>query len=203
MSQAGNLVSERILILAPHGRDAAIAQKLLNDAGARSIVVASLPDLVERLAETAGAVLLTEEALLTADPHGLARWLADQPAWSDMPFILLTRQGGGLERNSGAARLSSLLGNATFLERPFHPTTLISLVQTALRGRRRQYEARSRLEDLRASEERLRDLNATLEQRVAEEVDERALAEEALRQSQRWRWWASSPGGSRTISTIS
>ena len=185
MSQAGNVVSERILILAPHGRDAAIAQKLLNDAGVQSVVMTTLPELVERLVETAGAVLLTEEALLTADRHGLARWLADQPAWSDMPFILLTRQGGGLERNSGAARLSTLLGNATFLERPFHPTTLISLVQTALRGRRRQYEARSRLEDLRASEERLRDLNATLEQRVAEEVDERALAEEALRQSQK------------------
>ena len=185
MSYADNPVSERIVILAPHGRDAAIAQKLLADANLRSMVVATLPDLVERLVETAGAVLLTEEALRTADLHGLARWLADQPAWSDMPFIILTRQGGGLERNSGAARLSTLLGNATFLERPFHPTTLISLVQTALRGRRRQYEARSRLEDLRASEERLRDLNATLEQRVAQEVDERALAEEALRQSQK------------------
>jgi two-component sensor histidine kinase len=39
----------------------------------------------------------------------------------------------------------------TFLERPFHPTTLVSVVQTALRGRRRQYEARERLETLRAA----------------------------------------------------
>lgn len=42
----------------------------------------------------------------------------------------------------------------TFLERPFHPTTLISVVQTALRGRRRQYEARDRLETLRGAVER-------------------------------------------------
>ena len=185
MIYPSNPSSERILILAPQGRDAAIAQSLLEDAGVRSVIVTAVPALVQHLSETAGAVVLTEEALATADLSTLAAWLAQQPAWSDMPFILLTQHGGGLERNSGAARLSTLLGNATFLERPFHPTTLISLVQTALRGRRRQYEARTRLEDLRATEDRLRDLNATLEQRVAREVDERALAEEAMRQSQK------------------
>ncbi|MDX7949608.1 response regulator [Lichenihabitans sp. Uapishka_5] len=185
MSGYADRVSERILILAPSGRDAAIAGKLLHDAGVASLAVATLPELLGCLVETAGAVLLTEEAVRTVDLHPLAAWLADQPAWSDMPFILLTQQGGGLERNSGAARLSSLLGNVTFLERPFHPTTLVSLVQTALRGRRRQYEARTRLDDLRASEEGLRDLNATLEHRVAQAIDERALAEEALRQSQK------------------
>ena len=102
-----------------------------------------------------------------------------------MPFIILTRQGGGPERNPAAARFSGALGNVTFLERPFHPTTLISVVQTALRGRRRQYEARDRLEALRSSEERLRDLNSTLEQRIARAVDERTMAEEALRQVQK------------------
>ncbi|MGG2362352.1 hypothetical protein ACE4Z5_25760, partial [Salmonella enterica] len=43
-------------------------------------------------------------------------------------------------------------GNVTFLERPFHPTTLVSVVQTALRSRRRQYEARRRIEEIRAAE---------------------------------------------------
>src|SRR5262249_40876381 len=52
-------------------------------------------------------------------------------------------------RNPAAGRHSQALGNVTFLERPFHPTTLVSIVQTALRGRRRQYEARERLEHLR------------------------------------------------------
>ncbi|MGC2220917.1 MAG: PAS domain-containing protein [Methylocella sp.] len=40
-----------------------------------------------------------------------------------------------------------------FIERPFHPTTLASVVRTAVRGRRRQYEARARLEDLSESEQ--------------------------------------------------
>ncbi len=58
---------------------------------------------------------------------------------------LLTHRGGGLERNPAAARHLEMLGNVTFLERPFHPTTLISLARSALRARRRQYEARSGL----------------------------------------------------------
>jgi PAS domain S-box-containing protein len=67
----------------------------------------------------------------------------------------LTQRGGGPERNPAAARLAEALGNVTFLERPFHPTTFASVVRTAVRGRRRQYEARSRLEELGESERRL------------------------------------------------
>jgi PAS domain S-box-containing protein len=52
--------------------------------------------------------------------------------------------------------LQDILGNVSFLERPFHPTTLVSMARSALRVRRRQYQARALLEDLRAGEERLR-----------------------------------------------
>jgi PAS domain S-box-containing protein len=71
---------------------------------------------------------------------------------------LLTQRGGGLERNPAAARHLEILGNVTFLERPFHPTTLISVARSALRGRRRQYEARARLEALRESDRQFRSL---------------------------------------------
>ncbi|MCJ2086709.1 response regulator [Methylobacterium sp. E-005] len=176
--------SEQILILAPHGRDAKLAQALLADADFTAVVVRDLPELVDALGKTAGAVLITEEAVRTADLAGLNRWIAGQPAWSDMPFIMLTRQGG-VDRNPIATRLSRILGNVSFLERPFHPTTLVSVAATALRGRRRQYEARARLEELGSREAQLRELNATLESRVAEAIEERAIAEEALRQSQK------------------
>ena len=184
MTRPHNPYSERILILAPHGRDAAVACSLLADADLVAIIVSDLTELVQGLTETAAAVLVTEEAIRTADLAPLSRWIDEQPAWSDMPFILLTRQGG-IDRNPTAAWLSRILGNVGFLERPFHPTTLISVVVTALRGRRRQYEARTRLEELHAGEAELRELNATLESRIAEAVDERTIAEEALRQSQK------------------
>ena len=58
-------------------------------------------------------------------------------------------------RNPQAARLQEILGNVSFLERPFHPTTLISLSRTALRSRRRQYEARGNIETIRQAQHEL------------------------------------------------
>src|SRR3546814_15524855 len=77
-------------------------------------------------------------------------------SWSDLPFIVLTQGGGGPERNPGASRLSEALGSVTFLERPFHSSTFVSVARTALKGRLRQYEARARLEELREGEAPLR-----------------------------------------------
>ncbi|MBP1807609.1 PAS domain-containing protein [Rubellimicrobium aerolatum] len=174
-------VSERALVLAPRGRDATIASMILREAGIAADACATLPDLLREMDKGTGFVLVTEETLVTADLAPLSDWLADQPEWSDLPFILLTSQGGGVERNPAARRFLEVLGNVTFLERPFHPTTLVSLARSALRGRRRQYEARARLEALRDGEAALRALNADLERQVTE----RALA--------RGRTWALSP----------
>src|SRR5262249_5758659 len=62
------------------------------------------------------------------------------------PMLILTSHGNAPGRDALATRLQDLLGNVTFLERPFHPTTLISVARSALRSRRRQYEARELLE---------------------------------------------------------
>jgi signal transduction histidine kinase/FixJ family two-component response regulator len=151
-------VSERALVLAPRGRDAQIATAILEEAGLAAVQCPSLPELISQLNAGAAFVVVTEEALATADLAPLDAWLADQEEWSDLPFVLLTTGGGGLERNPAARRYLDLLGNVTFLERPFHPTTLVSLARSSLRGRRRQYEARARLQALRESEERYRTL---------------------------------------------
>ncbi len=125
-------------------------------AGVDATTCGTLPALIAELNLGAAFVVVTEESLTTADLSSLDTWLRDQQEWSDLPFILLTRSGGGLERNPSARRYLDLFGNVAFLERPFHPTTLVSLARSALRGRRRQYEARARLEALRENEERLR-----------------------------------------------
>lgn len=157
--------SERALILAPQGRDAPVAAGMLSDARFRSKIVPDLGSLVDELEAGAGFAVVTEEALDSAPVQRLSAWIEGQEKWSDFPFVLLTRRGGGLERNPAAGRFLELLGNATFLERPFHPTTLVSLAQSALRGRRRQYEARSRLLELN---ELARDLERRVEERTAE-----------------------------------
>jgi len=98
---------------------------------------------------------VTEEAFRSADLRGVSAWIDAQPSWSDLPFIILTNRGGGPERNPAAARLSEVLGNVSFVERPFHATTFISVARSAIRGRRRQFDARSRIEDLDEGERRL------------------------------------------------
>ncbi len=131
---------------------------MLAEISVETQIVRSLPELCEALQAGAGFVVATEEALRTADLHGLSQWLAGQPEWSDMPFVLLTSRGGGLEQNPAAARYLEMLGNVTFLERPFHPTTLVSVARSALRARRRQYQARARLDALNESERQFRTL---------------------------------------------
>ena len=151
-------VSEQALILAPTGRDTHVAASMLQETGIRSTSCLGIAELVRCLGEGAGFALITEEALLGADLRPLRQWILSQPEWSDFPFVLLTARGGGLERNPSASRYLETLGNVTFLERPFHPTTLVSLAQAALRGRRRQYEARARLQALQEGEERYRQI---------------------------------------------
>lgn len=156
---------DNALVLAPRGRDSALACGLLSEAKIQTEICSDLNDMCARLGADTGFALLTEEALSTNDLNCLANWVAEQPSWSDFPFILVTEKGGGPERNPAAARLLQILGNVIFIERPFHPTTLISVARTALRGRRRQFETRSHLEALRLNEE-------LLEARVAERTQQ-------------------------------
>ena len=62
----------------------------------RADVCADQAALIEQLRSDAGAVMLTEEALAVADISSLGTWVATQPAWSDIPFIVLAN--GAVER---------------------------------------------------------------------------------------------------------
>ncbi|WP_349631529.1 ATP-binding protein [Bradyrhizobium tropiciagri] len=124
---------------------------LIKEAGYYANICGDLAELELQLASGAGLAIIADEAVRHADLSGLTRWLNEQPSWSDFPIVLMS-EGGGPERNPEAARLGRALGNVTYIERPFHPMTLASLVAAAVRGRRRQYETRSILEDLTESE---------------------------------------------------
>ncbi|WP_168879275.1 hybrid sensor histidine kinase/response regulator [Rhizobium sp. P28RR-XV] len=143
------------LILTPMGRDAQIAAALLREAGLCAKIVSTLDALVTDLNENVALAVTTEEALRSVDLRPLVSWIEAQPSWSDLPIIILTARGGGPERNPAAARLSEALGNVSFVERPFHPTTFISVARSAMRARRRQYEASARMEALDKGERRL------------------------------------------------
>src|SRR5215203_4735244 len=149
-----------VLILAPSGRDAAVAATILGEVGVSSAVCPDLDALVSGL-DRAGGAIVTEEALLHSDRKGLAAWIRQQPPWSDFPFVLLTSRGG-----SADAGLTELLGNVTVLERPFHPSVLVNAVRSATRARQRQREAEAYLQERKRSEEHQRLLIRELQHRV-------------------------------------
>lgn len=151
-----NSATTRVLIFAPHGRDAAIARALLEGVGIRSVVCANMLEFENRLDDDACFAVVAEEALRFANLRGIAARLSAQPAWSDFPFIILTRRAPASEPSSDTRALYEIAGNVTLLERPFHPATFVSLARTAFKGRRRQFEARNRMEELHEGEERLR-----------------------------------------------
>jgi two-component sensor histidine kinase len=146
--------SERILILAPRGRDAEIASRLLQEAGWPTLICADIGRLCDEFSKGAGLSVVVEEALATDELSALAKCIEAQPAWSDFPIVVLTRRADAPERNVLANQLQDILGNVTFVERPFHPTTLVSVARSGLRSRHRQYQTRELLErrDLLARE---------------------------------------------------
>jgi two-component sensor histidine kinase len=142
----GGQNSERVLMLAPVGRDAEVGTRLLQEAGWVTLTCSNVAGLCEELTKGSAFAVVAEEALANGNLLQLVSWIKNQPAWSDFPILILTRHGDAPDRNAFARRLQDNLGNVSFLERPFHPTTLASMARSALRSRRRQYQARELLE---------------------------------------------------------
>jgi PAS domain S-box-containing protein len=147
--------SEKTLILAPSGRDGNVAASLLREAGRDAEVKTDIVDLLTGIGQGVGLAVITTEAMQYVDLSPLTDWLDEQPSWSDFPFVVLSERGASLEQALSLKRLQAVLGNVIVLERPFHAASLINVVDHALRGRRRQYQARKYLDDLREGEQRL------------------------------------------------
>ena len=137
----------RVLILAPHGRDALLASELLGKHGIGSHICPSLADLLRELDGNAGAVLVTEEALAAGDASALMTWIADQPTWSDLPFVVLANGSSRPRSNLASDRLDAL-GNMLLLQRPLHPDAMLGAIRSGLKARRRQYQVRDAAEAL-------------------------------------------------------
>jgi signal transduction histidine kinase/CheY-like chemotaxis protein len=135
-----------VLMVTPTGKDAAVACEVLEKARIPCKVCLNLKELCKNEQDSAGALLLAEEALSFEDIPMLADWLEKQPPWSDIPIILLT-SGGAMKRMTlwNVEQFGSR-ANVTLLERPFHIATLVSVLEGALRARRRQFEMGDLLE---------------------------------------------------------
>jgi signal transduction histidine kinase len=142
----------RFLIMAPTPKDAAITAALLSEAGIATETFTDMDATVQAVEAGAAALMVPEESLQSAKVR-LAAVLASQPAWSDLPILILTRTGADSPESAEAWRT---LGNVTLLERPIRVATLLSAAQTAIRARARQYQIRGHLAERLRTEQELR-----------------------------------------------
>ncbi|MBV9912613.1 MAG: hybrid sensor histidine kinase/response regulator [Sinobacteraceae bacterium] len=96
---------------------------------------------------------MTDAALVGRSIQIVLASLARQPAWSDLPVVLLCQTS---PQTPAVSNVLKSFSNVTVLDRPTSVRTLVSTVQSALRGRLRQYQMRDQLEALRIAEENLR-----------------------------------------------
>ncbi len=134
-----------VLVLAPTGKDGALAVRTLHEAKIAAAACASLAEMARRCDETVDALLITQEALIASELPDLLECLARQPTWSDIPVIVFTSGGGTDEVSLRVLKIFGPSANVTLLERPFRVVTLLSTVRVALRARRRQREVRDLL----------------------------------------------------------
>jgi signal transduction histidine kinase/CheY-like chemotaxis protein len=174
-----NRGNERVMVIAPLGRDATSIADLLNANGFEASICAD-PSIETDELVSAGALIMTEEALEFAQIGYLLAALQNQPPWSELPVIILT---------SGArSRLALLLDNAaraarsaTLLERPITTDTLLRAINVALRSRRRQYQVRDLIFEQQRIQQKLEKNEEQLRMLLTRERGLRQAADEANR----------------------
>ncbi|HKY36665.1 MAG TPA: hybrid sensor histidine kinase/response regulator [Polyangiaceae bacterium] len=154
MARAVNLLNERVLVLMPTARDAQRTTSLLQEAGMHAAVCSDLPAVCRELRAGAGALLMTDEPVMGDFAGQLAEVMREQPPWSAVPVVVVAGEGA-------AQRLERLafdwLRGLIVVERPVRTRTLLSVVLSALRGRRDQYRIRDAIQQLARQAEQLRE----------------------------------------------
>ncbi len=142
MNGSGNALENRVLLLAPTLQDGTFSEKLFKQAGIETKICRSLYEVSAEMTQGAAMLVLATDVIEHDDFTKLVGLLAEQPAWSDLPILLLVAPGSnGLNFSENLQELRSV----TYLKRPVEVVALLSAVQSGVRDRRRQYAVREHL----------------------------------------------------------
>lgn len=150
MQEPDTLGSQADVLILAARRDAELTAKALEGAGYSCQSCANEEALLDTLSTASGSLLIAEERLSRSLLERLALLIQAQPAWSDLPVLIVA--------NDSTDRLPlkavAALGNVSMIQRPMTRDALLSTVASALRARRRQMEVRDLLAQQREQGER-------------------------------------------------
>jgi two-component system, sensor histidine kinase len=142
----------RVLVLPPGRRDGEVTRGLLEQAKLSCLVCYDAVTLAREIDAGAGAIVLTDVALVAPHFDEVLAALRRQAPWSDLPIVLLCQTG---TQSPLAVSVIASFTNVTLLDRPTSARALVSAVQTAIRARLRQYETREQLQALNDAKQTL------------------------------------------------
>jgi hypothetical protein len=130
---------QRVLVLAPFGRDGRLICDILRRADLRAQSCETIETLCEEIGHGGAAAVMTEEILTDEARAALSAALSEQPTWSDFPLLVLASQTRC--KGDGWTVLSGIEGTGllTLLDRPLRTASLLSAVLGAVKSRQRQY----------------------------------------------------------------
>lgn len=169
-AETTDTTENKVLLLAPTGRDAELAAAMLQKTGIACLVCRWTADFLQRITADCGPLVVAAEALSSTEINELEKRLEGQPIWSDLPLIIFI----GSDRMP--KKLEKLAGrrNTTLLHRPVQTTTFVTTVRAARQDRLRQFEMRDAVRQLQIRTRQMQRL--TLEVCDAEERERNRLS---------------------------
>ncbi len=150
--------------------DCALIRRILAREKIEAREVSSLAELAGLVGKELQAVVVTEAALAGPGGEALQEALAAQPAWSDLPFVVLGEPAGEGPSAEALSRLDGL-HSAILISRPLRPEVFARALRAALKARQRQHEARARMAELQLRDRQLFESEASF-QAIANSVDQ-------------------------------
>ncbi|MEO0769776.1 MAG: ATP-binding protein [Cyanobacteria bacterium J06649_4] len=155
--------SHRQIVLAARlGDNANVLREVLESEGQVEVQAPTVETVERAIAREAALIVLTEEVLTNqAKATKLGHCLSQQPAWSDIPVIIL------LKECQRFGDYLSLLGETThhrsvlLLELPLKRMIFATVVRASLQNRKRQYALRDSLFQLQESNQALENFSYT------------------------------------------
>lgn len=157
---------QRVVIYAPYGKDADTLAQIVAGEDIEVVKVTDCSGLDEQLGPSCAALVVTEEALGPHQEQVFLRHLQAQPIWAALPILALVADASRLPPALRGLGMRAYRSELVVLQRPTHPETLRSTVQTLIMSRQRQYQVADHLETLKRKEKHLEFLLAELDHRV-------------------------------------